>query len=73
MLTVCQDYVDALQGIDLTVGVIASNSDLDDDNTNNSCSLSPGAERSRIASRAELFLMCVNDRAEAVTSLPWMI
>lgn len=52
MLTVCQDYVDALQGIDLTVGVIASNSDLDDDNTNNSCWLNPDAERSRVASRA---------------------
>lgn len=29
MLTACQDYVDALQDIDLTVGVIASNLDLD--------------------------------------------
>lgn len=48
MLTVCQDYVDALQGIDLAVGVIASNSDLDDD-TNNSDILYPAAERSRVA------------------------
>lgn len=49
MLTVCQDYVDALQGIDLGVGVIASNSDLDDDNTNNRDFLYPDAERSRVA------------------------
>lgn len=71
MLTVCQDYVDALQGIDLTVGVIASNSDLDDENTNNCCSLNPDAERS--IQSEEPFLMCVNDRAEAVRRLPWMI
>lgn len=59
MLTVCQDYVDALQGIDLAVGVIASNSDLDDDNTNNSDILYPDAERSRVAaSIARRFFYC---------------
>lgn len=42
LLPVGQDYVDALQSIDPSVGGIASISDLDDGNTNNSRSLYPG-------------------------------
>lgn len=62
LLPVRQDYVDALQSIDPSVGGIASISDLDDCNTNNSHS---SWTLFCIWSALELFLMRLNDRAKS--------